>query len=110
MLGVDERGDATAPLRVGDRVQRHCRLTAGLWTVDLDDPAARQSADAERDVEADGAGRDHLNRCPRVIAEAHDRAVAVVLTNLRECGIERLVAVGCCWHGNRPLLGSGRWS
>ena len=55
VLGVDERRDAAGGLRVGDRVQGHRRLAGGLRAVDLDDAAARQAADAERDVERDRA-------------------------------------------------------
>src|SRR5215217_4508540 len=57
VLGVDERRDAAGRLGVGHRVQGHGRLTGGLRAVDLDDAATRQTADAQGDVEGDGAGR-----------------------------------------------------
>ena len=93
VLGVDERRDAARLLRVGDRVQRDRGLAGALRPVDLDDPAARQAADAEGDVEGDRAGRDHLDRRPDVVAQAHDRALAELPVDLGEGGVERLVAV-----------------
>ena len=64
VLGVDERAHAAGALRLGDRVQRQRRLAGRLGAVDLDDAAARQAADAERDVEADRAGRDRRRSRP----------------------------------------------
>ena len=61
VLGVDEGADAAALLGLGDDVQRQRRLARGFRPVDLDDAAARQAADAERDVEAERAGRDRLD-------------------------------------------------
>src|SRR6266436_4827806 len=52
MLGVDEGAGPTPALRLGNHMQREGRLTGALGPVDLDDTTARQSADAECDVEA----------------------------------------------------------
>ena len=102
MLRVDERRDAARLLRVGDRVQRDRGLAGALRAVDLDDPAAREAADAQRDVERDGAGRDRLDGRPDVVTEPHHRALAELAVDLRESRVERLVAV-CCWsHGCHP--------
>src|SRR3954447_8139095 len=103
MLGVDERGDAAGPLRVGDRVQRNRGLAARLRTVDLDDPAAGQAADAERDVESDRPGGDHLDRGAGLVAEPHDGTLAVLSLDLRQRGRQRLVAVETC-HWMHPLI------
>ena len=93
VLGVDEGGDAAGALRVRDRVQREGRLARRLRAVDLDDAAARQPADAERDVERDRPGGDHLDGCPVIAAEAHDGALAELAVDLGECGFEGLLAV-----------------
>ena len=61
VLGVDEGADAAALLRLGDDVERQRGLAGRLRAVDLDDAAARQAADAERDVEAERAGGDDLD-------------------------------------------------
>ena len=58
VLDVDEGRRAADLLRFGDRVERERRLTAGFRTVDFDDAAARQTADAEREVERDRAASE----------------------------------------------------
>ena len=86
---------AMPPLRlgVGDRVQRHRGLTGGLRAVDLHDPATREPADAERDIERDRPGGDHLDRGPGLVAETHHRALAELAVDLAESGLEGLAAV-----------------
>src|SRR4029453_7652898 len=86
VLSVDERGCAAGALGVGDGVQCQRGLARCLGAIDLDDPAARQTTDAERDVESDGAGRDYLDRSPSLIAEAHDGALAELPIDLSERG------------------------
>ncbi len=98
MLGVDERGDATGGLGVGHRMQSHGGLSRTLGAVDLDDPAAREAADAQRDVQGYGSGGDHLDRRGGALTEAHDRALAVLLVDLRQGDVERLVPVEACCH------------
>ena len=61
VLGVDEGADAAVLLGLGDDVQGERGLAGGFRPVDLDDAAARQAADAERDVEAERAGGDRLD-------------------------------------------------
>jgi hypothetical protein len=51
VLGVDERADAAAALRLRDHVVDEGRLTGGLRAEDLDHAAAGQPTHAERDVE-----------------------------------------------------------
>ncbi len=72
-------------------------LTAAFRSVDLDDTAARQAAEAQRHVQRDRAGRDHLDRHPRLLTEAHDRALAELPLDLEESGIQGLLPVA------RPL-------
>ena len=99
VLGVDERRDAARPLRVRDGVQGERGLAGRLRAVDLDDATAGQPADAEGDVERDGPGGDDLDRRALVAAEAHHRALAELAVDLRECGLEGLLAIGGGWHG-----------
>ena len=58
VLGVDERRDAAGGLRLGDDLQRERGLAGRLRAEDLDDPAARDAADAERGVEGERSGGD----------------------------------------------------
>ena len=94
VLHVDIRGLAAALLGAGDDVQRERRLAAGFGAVDLDDAAARHAADAEREVERKRAGGDGFHVHGNVIAETHDRALAVILFDLSERGLQRFFLVG----------------
>ena len=92
VLGVDEGGHAAAALGLGDHVQRERRLARGLRAVDLDDAAAGQAADAERGVERERAGGDGGDVDLLPAAEAHDRALAELLVDLGEGGLDRLAS------------------
>ena len=94
MLYVDIRGLAAALLGAGDDVQRERRLAAGFGAVDLNDAAARHAADAEREIKRKRAGGDRLHVHGNVIAETHDRALAVILFDLSERGLQRFFLVG----------------
>ena len=61
VLGVDEGADAATGLSLGDDVVDQRRLARGLGAEDLDDPAARDAADAEREIERQRSGRDRLD-------------------------------------------------
>ena len=94
VLGIDERRRAAAALHFGDHLQRQRGLARGFRAVDLDHAAARQAADAERDIQSERAGGhrfDVIGR--RGIAQPHDRALAELLLDLAECGGERLLAI-----------------
>ena len=66
-------------------------LPRRLRAVDLDHPAARQAADAEGDVEAERAGGDDLDVVDDLaLAEAHDRALAELLLDLRQGRLQGL--------------------
>ena len=99
VLGVDEGADAALALLLGDDVQRQRGLARALRPVDLDDPALRQAADAERDVEADRAGRDRLDVERGRRSEPHDRALAEAALDLRQRGFERLLLVHAASFG-----------
>ena len=96
--GVDERRDAPQLLRAGHRVQRDGGLARRLRAVDLDDAPARQPPDAERDVERDRPGGDHLQRRADLVAESHHRALAELLVDVGERSIQSLVAVRGSGH------------
>ena len=94
VLDVDERRHAAGLLRLGDDVQRERRLARRFRAEDLDDAAARQSADAEREVERDRSGGDGRDRHDGVLlAEAHDRALAELLFDLAHGQVEGLHAL-----------------
>src|SRR5262245_12716424 len=104
MLGVDERGCAALLLNLRDDLQRQRRLARRLGPVDLDDSAARQAADAERDVEAERSRRHDVDvaRGDR-IAQAHDGTLAELLLDLPECCGKGFLAVVV--HKARSMVG-----
>ena len=91
VLGVDKGAGAAALLRLGDDMQRQRGLAGAFRPVNLDNAAARQPADAERDVEPERAGRDDLDLLIGSRAHAHDGALAEGALDLRHRGIQRLV-------------------
>jgi hypothetical protein len=93
VLGIDEGTDAAALLRFRHRMQRQRRLARGLRPVDLDHPAARQAADAQRDIEAERAARNRFDIDHLVLPELHHRALAEGPVDLAEGGFERLLLV-----------------
>jgi len=91
VFGIDEGAGALELLHLGDDLQRQRGLAGGLGAVDLDDAAARQAADAQRDVQAQRAGGDDLDVFQRLaLAEAHDGALAELLLDLGEGGLQGL--------------------
>ena len=91
VLGIDEGADAALLLRFGQAMQRERGLAGGFRPVDLDHAAARQAADAERDVEPERAGGDGVDVHRLVVlAEPHDRALAEIALDLGERGIQGL--------------------
>src|SRR6185436_19375431 len=93
VLDVDERGDAAPALGLGDDVLAERGLARRLRAEDLRDPAARDAAHAEREVERDGAGRDGIDLLPLGRAELHDRAAAELLLDGEDRGIDRPAAL-----------------
>ena len=51
MLRVDVGADTTVALCLRDNMEREGRLAGGFRTEDLDNATARQTTDAEREVE-----------------------------------------------------------
>ena len=85
MLRIHKRRNAALLLDLRDRVQSDRRFTRRFRPVNFDDPAARQSADPERNVQRKASRGDDFNvRVARFVAELHDRALAVVLFNTRK--------------------------
>src|SRR5215471_1450220 len=85
VLRVHERRHAPQPLRFGDDLQRQRRLARRLGPEDLDDAAARDAANAQGVVDADGTGGNRFDRLDRpLLAQAHDRAFAELFLDLAD--------------------------
>ena len=106
MLGVDDRRQPAHLLGLGDDVQRQRRLARRLRTVDLDDPAARDAADPERQIERDASGRDgiDLHRVDLTRLHLHDRALAELALDLSDGHVHRAFPFR---HGFHPHLSAG---
>ena len=98
MLGVDECTDAAAALCLRDHVVDERRLSGGLRPEDLDDAAAREPADPEREVECERAGRHRADRDVRVVVHLHDGALAELTLDVPEGGVQSLLAI----HFHQP--------
>jgi hypothetical protein len=93
VLGVDEGADAAHLLGGGEDVVEQRRLARGLGAEDLDDPAARDPADAERQVERQRARRDRRDLDRRGFrAHLHDRALAELALDLADRVAQRGLA------------------
>jgi hypothetical protein len=91
VLGVDEGAGAGLALHLGDDLQGEGGLARRFRAVDLDHAAARQAADAQRDVQAERAGGDHLDVLDLLaFAQPHDRALAELLLDLGQRGLQGL--------------------
>jgi hypothetical protein len=94
VLGVDEGGDAAAALGLGDDVLDEGSLAGRLGAEDLGDAAAGDAADAEGEVERDGAGGDDVDgHAGADLAEAHDGALAEAALDLGQRKIQCLLAI-----------------
>src|SRR5215218_1548409 len=93
VLGVDEGGEASCFLRLGDDVQGEGRLAAGLGTEDLDDATPWDPSDAEGDVEGQGAGRNGGDALAFLVAHAHDRTLPELPLYLGDGGVYSLALI-----------------
>ena len=96
VLGIDEGAGAAAALRFGNHMQGKRRLAGALRPVNLDNPPARQPADAERDVETQRSGRYYLGIGGRFArSELHDRTLAESAFYLSERRVQSPLLVHC---------------
>jgi hypothetical protein len=89
-------------------------LSGTLRTVYLDDPAARQAAYPQSQIHRERSRCDHVDGQPgAVVAEPHDRALAVLLLDLQQGVLEggipaHLVAAGVGYEVS-PLPDLRHW-
>ncbi len=93
VLGVDVGANAAVALCFGDHVHGQGGLTRGLRAEDLHDSATGQAADAERNIQGQGAGLHGLDGHRPLLAHPHDGALAELLVDGRQCDVQCLVAV-----------------
>ena len=89
VLGINESAGAPDLLHLGDHLQRQRGFAARLRAVDFDHAPARQAAHAERGVEPERAGGDDFDVFDHfAFAQTHDRALAELLFDLRQCSLQ----------------------
>ena len=93
VLHVDERRLAALLLGLRHGMQRQGGLARRLRPVNLDDTTAGQAADAQRRIQRHGAGGNAFHVHAHVLPQAHDRALAVILLNLLQGGLQGLLAL-----------------
>ena len=110
VLGIDEGAGAGLALHLGDDLQRERGLARGFRAVDLDHAAARQAADAQGDVQAQRAGGDHLDVLELLaFAQPHDRALAELLLDLGQGGLQGLGLFAVGQRCRVPLTWASMW-
>ena len=91
VLGVDEGGGTAPLLAFRDDVQGEGGLARGFGAVDFRHPASGDAADAEGEIEPDGAGGDHRHLDVHVVGELHHRALAELALDGFKGGLERFL-------------------
>src|SRR3990172_7632213 len=94
VLGIDEGGYPSLSLSLGYSMQCNRGFSGGFRPVDLDDAAARESPHSQREVQSDGAGRDHgYNELRLILTQPHHRSLAELALDLAERYLQRLLSV-----------------
>ena len=104
MLDVDESGRAAQLLGLGHDMKRQRRFAGAFGAIDLDDAAAGNAADAQRDIERQRAGRNAFDIHRFILPQAHDAALAIAFFDLLERQLKRLFLVS----GQRLFIFLGR--
>ena len=93
VFGINEGDGAASFLRFGQHVQRQRGFARAFRPVNLDHAAFGQTADAERNIEAQRAGRNQFDIHGFTAAQLHRRAFAKSTINLGKSSVQRLLTV-----------------
>ncbi len=108
VFGVDEGAGAALLLGLGQDVERQGGLTRAFRSINFDDAAARQAADAKGDVQAQRAGGDHLGLDGFLLPHLHDGALAERPLDLADGGFQCLLTIhGVLIHETQRSLRHG---
>ena len=101
VLGIDEGAGLAFALSLGNHLQGQRGLARGFRAVDFHHPAAGQTANAERHVQREGAGRDGFDVHGLAVAQTHDGAFTKLFLNLtqrcRQCLLLVLIHANLRW-------------
>ena len=104
VLDIDVGGGAAGLLGFGHDVLCERALAGGFGAEDFGDPAARDAADAEGNIECEGARGDALRHRGGAFTEADDGARAVLLFDLTEGQFQRPSAIFVSCHVSPAYL------
>ena len=91
VLRIDKSRNSSALLNFCDHMQRNGRFSAGLRSVDLNDPALGDPAEPERYIERERPCRDHFDIHLRLgLSELHHRSLAEFLLKVADRCFQRL--------------------
>ena len=93
VFGVDERRRSAELLRFGDDMECKRCFTRRFRTINFDNAALGQPADAQSEVQTERAGRDNLDLLRLFLAKPHRAAFAKRTVDLRQSGVQRPPAV-----------------
>ena len=111
MLGIDKSALATQFLHLGNDLQSEGGFAGRLWSVNFYHPPTGQTAHTQCNVQAQRAGRHHLDVFNHLaFAQAHDGALAKLFLNLGQCHLQGFGLFGVdggegfngCIHGKSP--------
>src|SRR3954454_20521000 len=101
MFRVNVCAHATLLLRFCNDLQRQSRLAGSFRAIDFDYPAARHTANSERNIESERTGGDGRNVFDdATLAEFHNRAFAELLLNLTDREVKGFLSIYV--HENPP--------
>ena len=96
MLGVNKRTNATLFLLFRNNVQCQRRLPRRFRSVNFNYAAFGQATNTKRDIQTDRPGRRRINRWHLVLTtKLHNRALAKLTLDLRQCAFKRLFFIRC---------------
>ena len=93
VLGIDEGAGPALLLRLGDDRERQSGLARGFRAVDLDHPAPRQAADAQRNIQPQRARGNTGDGDVLPVSHPHHRALAELALNLAQGRLQCLFLV-----------------
>ncbi len=93
MLSIDEGGEATSTLRVGDNMLTERGFTRRFGALDIVDTDTRYATDAEGQIERDRAGGNTFDLNSGRIAQFHDRAFTETTLDLCQSQVDGLFTV-----------------
>ena len=92
MLSINEGGDASVALDLGDGMQGQCGLAGAFRAVNLDNAPLGIST-TQGEIKGEGTCGNRLDPHPGCVPKAHDRSLAEIALDLTEHEVERFITL-----------------